>query len=1043
MSSVQHSSYLRIEDKLDQLGQRMRVRRLLRGALLCLATVTAGTLILGAIAHWTPAASVRLWALLTAWVALVIGAVFVWIVIPLAARFDAVRVARHLESTIGSLHNGLTNSVLLARRGDIENNPYLEPIFDEVEAGLSAGALNNAVKLSDLRRLAIVCCGVMAAGGIVWLAAPGVIGHGVRQLFEPNAFVPRVGAAKLVTVTPGDVTLVAGESLELSAVADTPAGSTANVVFKNGPADATLSGTPEQNLQRYAYRLEHVDASMSYRVDIAGTQSRWYTVDVVKAIGLTSVALTAVPPTYTGVAASTITETPAQLQATPVAFPQGSKLSIAATLDAPVKAALLQSGSAQPTPMETGPAHRTFNSTLTINDETTAAVMATDGSGQILSILPQPPLSIHCTKDLPPTIQLTTPSQDMTVGPTTPLRVRATLHDDYGLTASRILIGFGTDGAMTSRKEWAYPSKTKSIDLDFPLDLPADRRVHGSSFRLQVQAIDNCGLDSGPQTSSSSIVTIQFQDASVLARQELQCDDQLRTLLQALLNEQVRLNGLTLADQPFRVEPMRPIAEGQAQLLDRIKGMADTFTFDASNRIVQKTLQVLVLNSASDAVARSQLLLGKSPPATTFGELVSSQHQIIDVLQSLLARLGPAIAPSTQPSATGNDPLVSKPDTFKAFDDALKQYQAEQRKLLDQLTGLAKKPVDDFSDKDQKLLADLLQQQDKLDAFMQSKVSDFSKLAEQDMSNASMVKDATSIMTEVTMAKDALKQQSMEIAVAAEDGGLESAQSLETNIEKWLSNAPDRQQWTQEELPQHSDTPMPELPAELQDMVGQLIEQQEDLFDQVEDMNANITDSADKGIGWTAMDGPIADMSAKGVTGNVLPNNNEMGGRSGEGRSGRSQGEFVGDSAIGKGGRNTPTRLDPTAFQKGQITDTSKDPTGGATGGGKLSGEGGAGLTGPVPPKLSAEMKRLATKQAEIRNTAERIALQYKVGRYDNFKLDESIAMMRRVQKRPDRQPLPHRVAAARRVDRKPRHQSYCCWPANCTCSRTAHQPPA
>jgi hypothetical protein len=109
----------------------------------------------------------------------------------------------------------------------------------------------------------------------------------------------------------------------------------------------------------------------------------------------------------------------------------------------------------------------------------------------------------------------------------------------------------------------------------------------------------------------------------------------------------------------------------------------------------------------------------------------------------------------------------------------------------------------------------------------------------------------------------------------------------------------------------------------------------------------------------------------------VLPNNNEMGGRSGEGRSGQSQGEFVGDSAVGKGGRNTPTRLDPTAFQQGQINDTSKDPVGGATGGGKLSGQGAAGLEGPVPPALQQGLKRLATK------------------RYDNFKLADSIALMR------------------------------------------------
>ena len=191
---------------------------------------------------------------------------------------------------------------------------------------------------------------------------------------------------------------------------------------------------------------------------------------------------------------------------------------------------------------------------------------------------------------------------------------------------------------------------------------------------------------------------------------------------------------------------------------------------------------------------------------------------------------------------------------------------------------------------------------------------------------------------------------------------------------------------------------MPELPKELQDMVGELMEQQEDLFKQMEDMNANITDSADKGIGWDAADGPIADMSAKGITGNALPNDNEMGGRSGEGRSGRSQGEMVGDTAVGKGGRNTPTRLDPTAFQQGQIKDTSKDPVGGATGGGKLSGAGQAGLQGPVPKRTVEGMQRLATKQAELRNTAERLNLQYGLDRYDNFKLRQATQLMRQVE---------------------------------------------
>ncbi len=70
-------------------------------------------------------------------------------------------------------------------------------------------------------------------------------------------------------------------------------------------------------------------------------------------------------------------------------------------------------------------------------------------------------------------------------------------------------------------------------------------------------------------------------------------------------------------------------------------------------------------------------------------------------------------------------------------------------------------------------------------------------------------------------------------------------------------------------------------------------------------------------------------MNAQGVTGNQLPNTSEIGGGSGEGRTGKSTGEYVEDKAVGKGGRRTPTRLTPEPFQKGQVSDSSGEPGGG------------------------------------------------------------------------------------------------------------------
>jgi hypothetical protein len=148
------------------------------------------------------------------------------------------------------------------------------------------------------------------------------------------------------------------------------------------------------------------------------------------------------------------------------------------------------------------------------------------------------------------------------------------------------------------------------------------------------------------------------------------------------------------------------------------------------------------------------------------------------------------------------------------------------------------------------------------------------------------------------------------------------------------------------------------------------------------------------------MDGPISNNSARGVTGNRLPNTSEIAGRSGEGRQGRASGEFVADSAVGKGGRKTPSRLGNDAFVKGEVKDTSKDPVGGATGGGKESGQGGEGLQGPVPKNRdkNKELQRLAEKQAELRNKAEGINLKYPVMRYHHADIAKQVEQMKAVE---------------------------------------------
>jgi hypothetical protein len=382
--------------------------------------------------------------------------------------------------------------------------------------------------------------------------------------------------------------------------------------------------------------------------------------------------------------------------------------------------------------------------------------------------------------------------------------------------------------------------------------------------------------------------------------------------------------------------------------------------------------------------------------------LTATQDRIIDVLRRLLNELrretAEVLAEMKKRPGTELPPDVQ--DQLRNLKDKLQDFLKQQKKVIEATEDLAKKAVDDFTEKEKQLLKELAATEDDWARFLADKGSDLSKLPAQDFANPSLLQKLVEVETELKMAEGALTKRAVDIAVPLEQLGAEMAKEITTNIEKWLPDTPDRERWSLEEplTDAMKEAPMAELPKELEDIVGKRMEEEEDLFDELEDKSSSWADSIDKGAGWDAADGPISNNSARGVTGNRLPNNTEIGGRSGEGRQGRASGEFVGDSATGKGGRKTPSRLTPDPQMKGQVKDRSKDPVGGATGGGKESGQGGEGLHGPVPNRPERDLGRLAGKQAELRNKAESVDLRFKVHKFHHTDFQRLIETMAAVE---------------------------------------------
>src|SRR5581483_8036030 len=143
--------------------------------------------------------------------------------------------------------------------------------------------------------------------------------------------------------------------------------------------------------------------------------------------------------------------------------------------------------------------------------------------------------------------------------------------------------------------------------------------------------------------------------------------------------------------------------------------------------------------------------------------------------------------------------------------------------------------------------------------------------------------------------------------------------------------------------------------------------------------------------GWGVSDGPISTMSAKGKTGNDMPNNMELNGRSGDGRRGKSAGQMVGDTSRALPGRKTPARVGNEKYEPGQLKQEGQEDPNGATGGGKTAGAGRKGLQGGTPPPPPPrDMARLSKKQAGLREKAEKVAQKLETAGVSSTRLKES-----------------------------------------------------
>ncbi len=946
--------------------------------------------------------------------------------------------ARRIEAELPELGSDLINLVQLSKGEKNGDDAFCEAAIQQAAARVRGLRFDEAAARETRWKRLLYCMQTPRdlAESLALLALVVLLavvcsmlvpnwGSAATRLMKPWDFVPSVGKVK-IQGSPGNTEVLVGSNVEITGRVTNADGTPYQGVLyvrPQGGEESAVELVPDEKYATWRATLPSVTEPLQYRLEIGDSQTEIYSIQVRQKPTIKQVEISYTYPGYTRLPPHRLTKADADLDA-----PQCTVAELRIEPSTPIASGHVDlQGQRYIGRVEDGGTRLVVE--VPMLNEGTFTIQMANTAGHTD---PNPRVNrLRVTPDKPPAVEIVKQSRQDTVAPGAgiPVRIRAT--DDYGLGRIRLEMKVKKEGDPEANQAAPGPDAAPIVEVrtwsdlgdreatvSHQLELPADKAPPGSVVMLRAVAtdqrqFDRFGMDLKPQESATPWVAVRVVDPDAKAQAALEQAESLRTAIFKILEKQIRARvaASTILQRQAVAERARQSAEVRASQVEIQKAatavvQSVTDTDSEDRRQIKRAMNRLAFGEMLEAVRICDELGRQTRPEGFQGpvpQLLAVQDKIIEELRKILdvARQAQTEALAEMKKRPGGD---LPDDTRKKLEDArrkMEEFLKAQKKIIEASENLAKKPVEDFSEEEEQLLKQLAAAEDDWARFMKELASDLSKLPEQDFANSSVAKELVEIQTEIKMAEDALLKKSADIAVPLEQLGYEMAEELTTNLEKWLPDTPDREKWSQEEAlaDDSKEAPMAELPGELEDLIGDLMEDEEDLFDEMEDVSSSAADSLDKGAGWDVADGPISNMSAKGATGNRLPNTNEIGGRAGEGRQGKSSGEFVSDEAVGKGGRRTPSRLTPDPIMKGQIKDHSKEPPGGATGGGKESGQGGEGLEGPAPNAPGPrDLARLAGKQAALRNKAEGIDAQFQVLNFHHQDLKKLIELMAQVE---------------------------------------------
>ncbi|MCX5659115.1 MAG: hypothetical protein NTW19_05250 [Planctomycetota bacterium] len=971
-------AYDQLLDQVHLVRQSWRARRMVEGALLALASLAVALVLTAALDQLlAPGVAGRLFLALALWA--ITGLVaWRWLVRPATAQHPIDFYAALAEQRNPALRNRLINAIQLGR----EANPVAPRLIDAIVSDGATAAqdidLTRSVESPMLRRAAGGLTGALALVALyLLLAGPGARIAMARVLLPAADILPFTWA-RVTLVTPDKaVTIREGLPLTVNALVDVRD-------EKSAIPDAFITWTDSAGHRRsagmrpatkdpksFTYVFASVESAFVFHVAAGDGSTADIPVSVERRPRVAKMAVTYHYPAYAVLPDRKVDDFDGHLHGLPQ-----TKASLTVQANKPLQKLAMVPDSGSPASFSQGPDALTWTVDLTLTANGVYSFKLLDAGGYDMDDPTRYTITLEA--DAAPVVGFSRPGRDTQVQPDTVTEFALVAQDDLGIGPVRLVGRLNNDKTPGVIHEWPTPAgkPVRRIEMSVKkstadLKLKAGDRLE---YWATVEDLNNVSPTGPGRGESRRFNLMVLTPEQVAAQMEKDLNEYAKTL-----TEMIRLQRLN-RNETAATPPAQPLIDREGLIRRQGQKLAELMQ---KNAFPAQTMIDELQDLASGPMAKVISLLesfrdahdseaGKASAAST----LPVQDKIVLALEEMLKRLDrdqAARAELKKIEKTDQAAHREVTSVLARLSKDLDKFLAEQRDLEEKYEKVRKADKDDVKGEDLNALNNALHQLDRWKQWAKDSADGIAKLPEGFVKDSALAENVNTIFEEIDKQQ---KGATTKIDTPLEEGVKADGTKVLEDLEIWMPQKGDAVKITMEEPTEGKfEVPPYNLPAALQDMVGDLVEDIKDFDEEADDVTSSWGGNMGQ-AGWDIVDGPISGFNALGKTGNQLPNEQEVGGRSGVGRRGRSSGQMVGDTSKGMEGRPTPARLTKEPYEAGNPKSEDQLDPRGATGGGKKTGGGARGLQGGTPPDFVKDMERLKEEQKQLREKTQQLAKQ-------------------------------------------------------------------